>query len=256
MMIRLPPPTPRAELEKRFRRERVSPDIAGETVLHTVADTCCELIRRHVPYRELKNWVTPLDVTKKYATDRDYHSFLSGGGIVMDYGTAVDVFSEWGATICYNEKWTPDPITIVDIHRGSLRRVETRPEPCTDVGGKTIGDFHTHPVYLPLPGHEDIEGSFDWYYNIIGGFVGDKTVLTCYMSTAESKIKYEIKKKMKMRTLTHPRGNPEGGIWYEKHEGDEDLSLALFYDVDTCKKGYEDNLKTLSKIFDVVTLWC
>jgi len=152
----------------------------AEHILDAMEEVMCRQIDRHcTPNHKIMDVLITPGMDYDEASER-----------MLDPWDAECYLAEHGCTIC---RVGPGNFRLTDCDTGhtaagcNIDFLE-----CNRLGGKRVGTFHTHPVGLPIPSHPDILCSFNWKtsYDFVGGLVGGRRVIVCYMPRPTSEIKY------------------------------------------------------------------
>jgi proteasome lid subunit RPN8/RPN11 len=185
----------------------------AEHLLDAMEDVMCRQIDKHCqPNSKVMGVLITPDMSDAEAEEL----------VLYDQYDAENYLAEHGCTIC---RMGQGKFQLTDCETGhtaagcNIDFLE-----CVNAGGKRIGTFHTHPVGLPIPSHPDIKCCFNWKtsYDFVGGLVGGRRVIVCYMPRPTSEMKYEHLEAMcvfqsRVPIPNFPDGEPIGHIrfWRE-----------------------------------------
>lgn len=200
----------------------------AERILDVMEERMCRQIEKHcTPIEKLADVI----ITPDMEEDDDVYD------MVLDPFDAECYLAEHGCTIC---RVGPADFRMTDCDTGHTAAgcVIDFLE-CNRIGGKRIGTFHTHPVGLPIPSHPDIRCSFNWKtsYDFIGGLIGGRKVIVCYVPRPTSEMRYGHLEAMSMYGSrvpipNFPSGEPLGVIrFYREDPGP--LASEVLEDFDT-----------------------
>lgn len=185
----------------------------AERILDAMEEMMCRQIEKHChPVSALMDVIITPDMSDEDVSDR----------ILYDQFDAEHYLAEHGCTIC---RMGQGKFRMTDCHTGETAAgCNIDVLECIEAGGKRVGTFHTHPVGLPLPSHPDIKCSFNWKtsYDFVGGLVGGRKVIVCYIPRPTSEIQYGHLEGMSVFSSTpaipnFPAAEPMGHIrfWRE-----------------------------------------
>lgn len=270
----------------------------ADHIFDTLEDRMCKQIERHcIPVSKVEDLIITEDMDWEARAERE-----------MDPFDAENMLAEHGCTIC--RLVAPD-FRLTDCDTGytaagcTIDFLE-----CVRLGGKRVGTFHTHPIGLPIPSHPDIKCSFEWKtsFDFVGGLVGGREVIVCYIPKDISEMKYEHLEAMHVLRNgvpipNFPPGEPLGVIrffredpgpmaselledfdsifppeyydedqikefreeleggdipteFWESYESSGEWDELKVYSDEMQREGFDDRLRELSNVFDVLVRWC
>jgi len=193
----------------------------AEYLLDLFQDEMCKQIELHTTgVEEFEQWIMPFEVRAGESIEDAGLDALRTVPLdrIIDKETAISLFAEYGCLICKID----EAYHLSDCHttEGALEHTQD-PHDCFIGEGDVAGDFHIHPVGLPIPSTTDLNfvlsakafcarGNFFF----IGGKVGGRCVIVGYIVDETSKVRYEIFKKiMESSNIGHDLCYPLSDNW-------------------------------------------